>query len=167
MNAKQITLTNTVAAAIADAVKADGQSDNKWAKTRDELVALGVTASMLETEKNGGDVELVNQVKAAIVMGFSKAEIAVLNKETKTLDDSGKLFKRTTQQKIGSKLARVRKLVTEQEEKDEDSTKTPVQLIQKLLDSVLAKLANLENASFDIPRAIKDTKALKGSMPSV
>jgi len=167
MNAKHITLSNTAAAAIADATRADGMAENKWAKTRDELIAIGVTASMLETENKGGDVELVNQVKAAIVMGFTKAEIAVLNKETKTLDDSDKLFKRTTQQKIGSKLARIRKLITEREEKDEDSTKTPMQLIQKLLDSVISKLEKLEGASFDIPRAIKDTKALKGSMPSV
>jgi len=164
MNAKQITLSNTAAAAISDAVKADGQSDNKWAKTRDELIGLGVTASMLETESNGGSVDLVTQVKAAIVMGFTKAEIAVLNKETKTLDDSGKLFKRETQQKIGSKLARVRKLISEKEEKAETSE---IQRIQKLLADAVTKLEKLEGTDFDILHVIKTIKAAKGAMPAL
>jgi uncharacterized protein (UPF0210 family) len=119
MNAKQITLSNTTLSAVSAAVRADGSADNQWAKLRDLLIADGVQASMLETEANGGNVELVNQVKAAVVAGFTKSEQAVLIKETKTLDDSDKLFKRVTQQKIGSKLARVRKLISEKEEKAE------------------------------------------------
>jgi anion-transporting ArsA/GET3 family ATPase len=164
MNAKQITLDNVTLAAITEAVKADAQSDNKWEKLRDLLMSKGVTAKMLETEDKGGDPEMVTQVKTAIVAGFTKSEQAILIKETKTLDDASKLLKRETQQKIGSKLARVRKLISEKEDKNE---KTDFELIQKALESVVNKLQKMESAEgVDLIRAIKDTKALKGSLPA-
>ena len=163
MNAKQITLDNVTLAAITDAVKADGQSDNKWEKLRDLLMSKGVTAKMLMTEDNGGDVEMVIQVKAAIVAGFTKSEQAALVKETKTLDDAGKAFKRETQQKIGSKLGRVRSLI----EIKEKGKKTDFELIQKALEQVVNKLQKMESAEgADLPRAIRDVKALKGSLPA-
>jgi hypothetical protein len=163
MNAKQITLDNVTLAAITDAIKADGQSDNKWEKLRDLLMSKGVTAKMLMTEDKGGDVEMVVQVKAAIVAGFNKAEIAVLQKEPKTLDQAGKDFKRATIQKLGSKLGRVRKLI----EVKEQGEKTDFELIQKALESVVNKLQKMEDAEgVDLIRAIKDTKALKGSLPA-
>jgi hypothetical protein len=164
MNAKQINLSNTTLSAVSAAVRADGSAENQWVKLRDLLIGDGVTAAMLATEANGGNVDLVNQVKGAIVAGFTKSEQAILIKETKTLEDTEKLFKRETQQKIGSKLARVRKLISEKEEREELSE---IQKIQKLLDSVISKLEKLEEAEFDLPRAIRDTKALKGSMPAM
>jgi hypothetical protein len=164
MNAKQVVLSNTTLSAVSAAVRADGSADNQWAKLRDLLIADGVQASMLETEANGGNVALVTEVKAAIVAGFNKAEQAVLIKETKTLDDSAKLFKRETQQKIGSKLARVRKLISEKEEKAETSE---IQRIQKLLEDAITKLGKLEGADFDIPHVIKTIKAAKGAMPAL
>jgi hypothetical protein len=164
MSAKQITLSNTTLSAVSSAVRADGSADNQWAKLRDLLVADGVQASMLETESNGGNVDLVKQVKEAIVAGFTKAEQAVLIKETKTLDDSDKLFKRETQQKIGSKLARVRKLISEKEEKE---SKSEIERIQKLLADAVTKLEKLEGADFDIPHVIKTIKAAKGAMPAL
>jgi hypothetical protein len=163
MNAKQITLDNVTLAAITDAIKADAQSDNKWEKLRDLLMSKGVTAKMLMTEDKGGDVEMVVQVKAAIVAGFNKAEIAVLQKEPKSLDQAGKDFKRATQMKIGSKLGRVRSLI----EIKEKGEKTDFELIQKALESVVNKLQKMESAeNVDLIRAIKDTKALKGSLPA-
>lgn len=164
MNAKQITLSNTTLSAVSAAVRADGSADNQWAKLRDLLIADGVTAKMLETETNGGSVDLVTQVKAAIVAGFTKSEQSVLIKETKTLADGEKLFKRETQQKIGSKLARVRKLISEKEEKAETSE---IQRIQKLLADAVAKLEKLEGADFDILHVIKTIKAAKGAMPAL
>lgn len=163
MNAKQITLGNVILAAISDAVKADNSADNRWEKLRDLLIAEGVTAKMLMTEDKGGDVEMVAQVKAAIVAGFSKSEQALLVKETKTLDDASKALKRETQQKIGSKLGRVRKLI----EVKEQGEKTDFELIQKALESVVNKLQKMESAEgVDLPRAIRDAKALKGSLPA-
>jgi hypothetical protein len=163
MNAKQITLDNVTLAAITDAIKADAQSDNKWEKLRDLLMSKGVTAKMLMTEDKGGDVEMVVQVKAAIVAGFNKAEIAVLQKEPKSLDQAGKDFKRATQMKIGSKLGRVRSLI----EIKEKGEKTDFELIQKALEGVINKLQKMESAeNVDLIRAIKDTKALKGSLPA-
>ena len=163
MNAKQITLDNVTLAAITDAIKADAQSDNKWEKLRDLLMSKGVTAKMLMTEDKGGDVEMVVQVKAAIVAGFNKAEIAVLQKEPKSLDQAGKDFKRATQMKIGSKLGRVRSLI----EIKEKGEKTDFELIQKALESVVNKLQKMESAeNVDLPRAIRDAKALKGSLPA-
>jgi hypothetical protein len=164
MNAKQINLSNTTLSAVSAAVRADGSAENQWVKLRDLLIADGVTAAMLETGTNGGNVDLVNQVKGAIVAGFTKSEQAILIKETKTLEDTEKLFKRETQQKIGSKLARVRKLISEKEKK---SDKTDFELIQKALESVVNKLQKMEDAEgVDLPRAIRDAKALKGSLPS-
>ena len=163
MNAKQITLDNVTLAAITDAIKADAQSDNKWEKLRDLLMSKGVTAKMLLPEGKGGDVEMVVQVKAAIVAGFSKAEIAVLQKEPKTMDQAGKDFKRATIQKIGSKLGRVRSLI----EIKEKGEKTDFELIQKALEGVINKLQKMESAeNVDLPRAIRDAKALKGSLPA-
>jgi hypothetical protein len=163
MNAKQITLDNVTLAAITEAIKADGQSDNKWEKLRDLLMSKGVTAKMLETEDKGGDPEMVVQVKTAIVAGFTKSEQAILIKEKKTLDDASKLLKRETQQKIGSKLARVRGLIATKEKGE----KTDFELIQKYLEQVVNKLQKMESAeNVDLIRAIKDTKALKGSLPA-
>ena len=164
MNAKQITLSNTTLSAVSAAVRADGSADNQWAKLRDLLIADGVQASMLETEANGGNVALVTEVKSAIVAGFTKSEQAILIKETKTLADGEKLFKRETQQKIGSKLARVRKLISEKEEKAETSE---IQRIQKLLADAVTKLEKLEGADFDILHVIKTIKAAKGAMPAL
>lgn len=163
MNAKQITLDNVTLSAITEAVRADGQADNKWEKLRDLLMSKGVTAKMLETEDKGGDPEMVVQVKTAIVAGFTKSEQAILIKETKTLDDASKLLKRETQQKIGSKLARVRNLIAIKEKGE----KTDFELIQKALESVVNKLQKMESAEgVDLIRAIRDAKALKGSLPA-
>lgn len=163
MNAKQITLDNVTLSAITEAVRADGQADNKWEKLRDLLMSKGVTAKMLETEDKGGDPEMVVQVKTAIVAGFTKSEQAILIKESKTLDDASKLLKRVTQQKIGSKLARVRNLIAIKEKGE----KTDFELIQKALESVVNKLQKMESAEgVDLIRAIRDAKALKGSLPA-
>ena len=78
-----------------DIVKGDMQIGNKWVKLSDSYRAEGVTSAMLETSKKGGDEDLREQVKAAIIAAFTESQRKLLTAETKTLSESGKGAKKT------------------------------------------------------------------------
>lgn len=71
-------------------------------KTIDLLVADGVTSDMLKAPAKGADTAFFDSVKAAIVLGFTAANQALLKKDTKSLSDQQKSDKRYWQQQIGA-----------------------------------------------------------------
>lgn len=163
------------ATALKDALKAEGATKTKWTKATDLLIAQGITSELLKTRKDGENDKLRTQVKALIVTTFDAAKQAVLSKETKSLNDADKKFKRDTTQEIGRYMSliegKLRKAEAEANPEAAaeaaESTKTEMQKIQGLLDDVLKKVQKLEAPSFDVAQVVKNVKAIKGSMPSV
>ena len=171
-NATTMIDANT-ATALKDALKAEGATKTKWTKATDLLIAQGITSKLLETRKDGENDKLRTQVKALIVTTFPEAKQKILSKETKSLNDADKKFKRDTTQEIGRYMSliegKLRKAEAEANPEAEaaESTKTEMQKIQGLLDDVLKKVQKLEAPSFDVAQVVKNVKAIKGSMPSV
>lgn len=171
-NATTMIDANT-ATALKDALKAEGATKTKWTKATDLLIAQGITSKLLETRKDGENDKLRTQVKALIVTTFPEAKQKILSKETKSLNDADKKFKRDTTQEIGRYMSliegKLKKAEAEANPEAEaaESTKTEMQKIQGLLDDVLKKVQKLEAPSFDVAQVVKNVKAIKGSMPSV
>lgn len=157
-----------------DVVKGDIKNVNKWVELADAYRADQVSASMLETAKNGGSSELRAKVSACIVLAFTEAQRALLASDTKTLDESAKGTKKRLQQRVGSYLDKIRTHITNAEKAesgDEDGTpsapKTPVQRIHKLLDDAVTKMQKLETPAFDVTEAIKRIHGIKAMMPAI
>lgn len=163
MNA--ITL-NTAAAAITDAVKVSNQAENKWVKATDLLISRGITAAMLAPEKSGGNPELRDATKHAIVAGFTSADQSLLAKEPKSLDDAAKKAKKELQQKVGSLVGHIQRLLRDREDKPEGEEVTDIERIQKALSEVVKKIQKLENVTFDVVDIVKRLNSVKGAMPA-
>lgn len=155
-----------------DTVSGDIKTKHKWQKLGDLYRGDGVTAAMLATEKKGGDEDLRDQVKGAIILAFTEGERKLLAADTKTLSDSDKGTKKTLQQNVGSYLDKIRTHIAnaEKEESGEDeggAPKTEVQRIHELLDKAVTKLQKLEKPAFDVTEAVKRVNAIKGMMPAL
>ena len=166
----QVILSAATQQQLGKAILADATAKNRWVKAVDLLVSDGVKAAMLKATKTGENDKLRAQVKAIIVSTFTKAEQALLAKETKTLKEDDKKEKRRLIQETGRYLSLIEgKLAArEVQESGEEAgeTKTELQKIQAKLDEVISKLTKLEDARFDVVQTIKNVKALKGSMPA-
>ena len=155
-----------------DTVKGDIQNGNKWVKLADAYRGDKVTASMLETVKNGGFEEIRSKIKACITLAFTEDQRALLAADTKTLSDSDKGLKKTLQQNIGAYLDKIKTHIanaekTESEDGSPSAPKTPVQRIQKILDDAITKLQKLESPAFNVPDAVKKIQAVKAMMPAL
>jgi hypothetical protein len=158
--------------AIKQAIVAEGTAKSRWVKTTDLLVNDGIKSTMLKSTKTGENNKLRAQVKSIIVSTFSKADQSLLAKETKSLSDTAKAEKRRLIQETGRYLSLIEGKLASAEKADEPedsegSVKTELQKIQEMLDKVVTKLTNLEDAQFDVVQTIKNIKAVKGSMPAV
>jgi hypothetical protein len=167
----QVILSAATQDQLGKAILADATAKNRWVKAVDLLVSDGVKAAMLKATKTGENDKLRAQVKAIIVSTFTKAEQALLAKETKTLKEDDKKEKRRLIQETGRYLSLIEgKLASREAEESGDKeageTKTELQKIQAKLDEVISKLTKLEDARFDVVQTIKNVKALKGSMPA-
>jgi hypothetical protein len=168
----QVILSAATQDQLGKAILADATAKNRWVKAVDLLVSDGVKAAMLKATKTGENDKLRAQVKAIIVSTFTKAEQALLAKETKTLKDDDKKEKRRLIQETGRYLSLIEGKLASREaqesgdEGEKESPKTELQKIQAKLDEVISKLTKLEDARFDVVQTIKNVKALKGSMPA-
>ena len=71
-------------------VRGDYAQDAKWKRLSDTYHADGITTAMLELPKKGETskyADLHSQIKSAIVLSFHKDTQALLEKESKTLDE--------------------------------------------------------------------------------
>ena len=121
-------------------------------KTVDLMQAQGLKSYDLDLS-NKANVELHNQIKGAIVLGFDLDAQALLAKESKVLSDFEKATKRALGMQIGSEFAYYRRALAKREEaeqKGHTDKSTPEQMYFKELNSALDRLSKLENVSFDI-----------------
>lgn len=171
MNATKVVLSSSSVSALSSALKSQDKNDQCWVKACDTLRADRITSAMLDTEKNGGDEDLRDQVKKIIVTTFTEAERALLATDTKALDDMKKFQKKTVQQKIGARLSLIQSHIRKAEKAEEDgeaqAPKTQVQRIHADLDKAISKLQKLENPTFDVTEVVKRINAAKGMMPAI
>ena len=171
MNATKVTLSSVTISSMGAALKSQDKNDQCWVKACDAARADRVTAAMLDTEKNGGNEDLRNQVKQIIVSTFTDAERALLATDTTALDDIKKFQKKTIQQKIGARLSLIQSHIRKAEKAEEDgeaqAPKTAVQRIHADLDKAIAKLQKLDAPTFDVTEVVKRITAAKGMMPAL
>lgn len=165
-------LASATRSAIIDAVSSDIQSNNKWIKAVDSLIADGVKASWVATEKKGGKPEVREEVRNAVTMGFTKDQQALISKDIKTLSDSEKADRRYVTQQIGSKLGEVeRRLLKAESASDTSAPSIPMTKwtrFQDQLDKMISAVQDNEGATgLDAPSALKALKQAKGYMPKV
>jgi hypothetical protein len=129
-------------------------------KTVDLMQAQGLKSYDLDLS-NKANVELHNQIKGAIVLGFDLDAQALLAKESKVLSDFEKATKRALGMQIGSEFAYYRRALAKREEsaqRGEVEKSTPVEMYFKDLQSALDRLAKLEELDFDL---VQHTSAIK------
>lgn len=170
-NATKVILSPSTIDAVTSALKSEDKNEKVWKKAADSCRADRVTSSMLETVKNGGDVDLRTQIKAVIVTTFTEVEKALLVADAKSLDDVKKMNRKTAQQKIGSRLdlikSHIRKAEKAEEAGEAEAPKTAVQRIHEALDKAVTKLQGLATPTFDVTEAVKRIKSVKGMMPAL
>jgi hypothetical protein len=160
----------------ADTLRAEAQVTQKWVKFTDLLRADGITSTMLDSKT--GSQELREWVKDKIILpSFKDAELALMAKETKSLEDDKKAQKRFLQQQVGSRLGKIQRHLRAAEnpagagedgtKAGEDGTKTDAQRLQKLLDDILAKIGKMEKPAFDAVAVCDHLKKCKGIIPAV
>lgn len=181
MNATKVVLSASTRTEMSSALKSQDQTDKRWVKACDAARADRITAAMLETEKNGGNEDLRNQIKEVIVSTFTEAERALLATDTKALprrkdQQAGdkapsKEDKKEVQQKIGARLSLIQSHIRKAEKAEEDgeaeAPKTAVQRIHADLDKAIAKLQKLDAPTFDVTEVVKRITAAKGMMPAL
>jgi hypothetical protein len=157
----------------ADTLRAEAQVTQKWVKFTDLLRADGITSTMLDSKT--GSQELREWVKDKIILpSFKDAELALMAKETKSLEDDKKAQKRFLQQQVGSRLGKIQRHLRAAENPagaGEDGTpkapKTDAQRLQKMLDDILAKIGKMEKPAFDAVAVCDHLKKCKGIIPAV
>lgn len=168
----QFTLSNTTRSAIVEVISSDLATNKRWVKAVDALRADGIMSHMIATEKKGGKPEIREAVRDAVVMGFSKAEQALLAKDPKSLDDSEKANKRYVSQQVGSKLGEVeRRLAKAEALADGGVVKqatTEWSRAQDFLTKLMDKIQDSDGiADLHPADAIRTIKTLKGYLPKV
>ena len=163
------TISTSSRSAIVDAVKSEQSSSRKWLKVVDNLHADGITAQLIATEKKGGNPELRESVREAVVAGFTPAQQALLAKEGKSLSDAEKVEKRYTQQQVGSMLGHIERLLAKAEKAGSDVVKqatTQWSRAQDFLDKLITAIQNADGVADLHPAdAIRTAKTLKGYLP--
>lgn len=177
----KIMLSNDTIKAGQEYVLADGKAGYKLERFVDLMWNDGVRTATLTARGADGKIHSENdalrgQVKETVIVpAFPKTERDILEKETKSLDDLGKFQKSNVQKKIGVYMARFEKKIQEREESemieqglaDPKMPKTDLDRYHDAMDNAIRYLNKLENPSFDVVTAVKNHKALKGSVPSV
>jgi len=149
---------------IADLITKGTKKSLDTAKTKSKTVDLmqaqGLKSFDLDLS-NKANVELHNQIKGAIVLGFDLEAQALLAKESKVLSDFEKATKRALGMQIGSEFAYYRRALAKREESEQKGNtdkSTPVEMYFKDLQSALDRLAKLEGLDFDL---VQHTSAIK------
>lgn len=168
----QFKLATTTRSAIAEAVSSELTNERKWLKVSDSLTADGVRLSMIVTENKGGNPEVRDALRDAIVLGFSKTEQALYNQDSKALSDADKVTKRYVQQKVGVMLSRIEKYLAKAEAKASgDVVKTATTVWSRAQDALTKLLDTVQKAEgvtdLHVADAIRTIKTLKGYLPKV
>ena len=168
----QFKLATTTRSIIAEAVSSDVTTDHKWLKATDSLTADGIKHSMVVTENKGGNAEVREALRDAVVLGFTKPWQALYKQEAKALSDADKVQKRYVHQQVGKYLNRIEQYLAKAEAKASGDVVKPATTKwsrhQANLDKLLADIQSAEGvADLHVSDALRTAKALKGYVPKV
>ena len=114
--------TTTILANVTAATKTIEAKEKSLIKPLDALYADGMRSADFYAPAKGLDrTDFVN-LKKAVVDGFTAAERKLLVADTKSMDDATKALKKKTQQKIGSRMGDIARLLKAREPKVERAT---------------------------------------------
>tara|TARA_R110002072_G_scaffold165775_2_gene319004 strand:- start:138 stop:698 length:561 start_codon:yes stop_codon:yes gene_type:complete len=114
--------TTTILANVTAATKTIEAKEKSLIKPLDELYADGMRSVDFKSPAKGLDRTDYNNLKAAVVAGFTVADRKLLVADTKSMDDATKALKKKTQQKIGSRMGDIARLLKAREPKVERAT---------------------------------------------
>jgi hypothetical protein len=168
----QFKLATTTRSIIAEAVSSDVVAEHKWLKASDSLQAEGIKLSMVVTENKGGNPEVREALRGAIVLGFSKTEQALYNQDNKALSDADKVTKRYVHQRVGKYLVRIEQYLGKAEAKASgDVVKSATTVWSRAQDSLTKLLDAVQKAEgvtdLHVADAVRTIKTLKGYLPKV
>jgi hypothetical protein len=158
-----VTIQHETVSTVVETLKLDAGIQKKWKKAADSLRADGVTAEMLESDKDFRKTFKVG----VILLSFTKLEQAIYAKPRTALSDEEKVTVRFIQTEMGSRLSRVLKYVR-QSEKDEQMTddergaKKTAELATKLKKDLtywIEKVEKAEAVTFSATQMIQHLKA--------
>lgn len=111
--------TTTILANVTAATKTIESKEKALVKPLDALYADGMRSADFYAPAKGLDrTDFVN-LKKAVVAGFTAAERKLLVADTKSMDEATKALKKKTQQKIGSRMGDIARLLKTREPKAE------------------------------------------------
>jgi hypothetical protein len=114
--------TTTILANVTKATKTIEAKEKSLIKPLDELYADGMRSADFYAPAKGLDRTDYNNLKAAVVAGFTVADRKLLVADTKTMNDATKALKKTIQQKIGARMGDIARLLKAREPKVERAT---------------------------------------------
>ena len=111
--------TSTILANVTAATKTIESKEKSLIKPLDELYADGMRSADFYAPAKGEDRTDYVNLKTAVVAGFTVAERKLLVADTKLLNADTKALKKTIQQKIGSRMGDIARLLKKREPKAE------------------------------------------------
>ena len=109
--------TTTILANVTKATKTIEAKEKSLIKPLDELYADGMRSADFYAPAKGEDRTDFDNLKKAVVAGFTVAERKLLVADTKLLNADTKALKKKTQQKIGSRMGDIARLLKAREPK--------------------------------------------------
>ena len=110
--------TTTILANVTTATKTIESKEKSLIKPLDELYADGMRSADFYAPAKGEDRTDFENLKKAVVAGFTVAERKLLVADTKLLNADTKALKKTIQQKIGSRMGDIARLLKAREPKE-------------------------------------------------
>jgi hypothetical protein len=114
--------TTTILANVTAATKTIEAKEKSLIKPLDALYADGMRSADFYAPAKGLDRTDYNNLKKAVVAGFTVADRKLLVADTKTMNDATKALKKTIQQKIGARMGDIARLLKAREPKVERAT---------------------------------------------
>ena len=110
--------TTTILANVTTATKTIESKEKSLIKPLDELYADGMRSVDFYAPAKGEDRTDFENLKKAVVAGFTVADRKLLVADTKLLNADTKALKKTIQQKIGSRMGDIARLLKAREPKE-------------------------------------------------
>ena len=115
-------ITSTIASNVTAATKTIEAKEKALVKPLDALYADGMRSADFYAPAKGLDRTDFVALKKAVVAGFTVAERKLLVADTKSMNEATKALKKKTQQKIGSRMGDLARLLKAREPKVERAT---------------------------------------------
>jgi hypothetical protein len=159
----KVQLTQETVKTVVETLKADAGVQKRWVKAADSLRAEGVTADLLNSDKDYR-AEFKTSV---ILLSFTQAEQKIMAKPATALSDEEKVTKRWIQQQLGSRLNKVIQHVAKAEadealDDDERGARKVADLATRLKRDLavwIDKIEKAEAVTFSATKMLEHLKA--------